>query len=105
MAVSLLESFGKESWPVLRNIAKRKRPDCELFLRLIAECSDTSATDRISALIALTSHPDRNVRYQIIEVLDSFSNEDKKRVLQKLVTDADADVRERAEENLSFLNC
>jgi hypothetical protein len=103
VATSLLEGFGKDAWPTLRNLSKSTYPECDLFVRLIANCPDVPASERAAALIDIAKHPDKDVRNQIPEVLCVFGNEEQGRILQVLMNDADPDIREEAHEYFSLL--
>ncbi len=100
LTASLLEDFGEEAWPVLKELAASKQPECELFVRLIAHCDGVSSTARATALGELATHPDPIVRLAILDNLAGLSAGDRRAVLESLTDDSDDDVREEARQRL-----
>ena len=100
LTASLLEDFGETAWPVLKELAASKRPECELFVGLIAHCDDVSSNERASALGELAAHPDPVVRLTILGDLSDLSVDDTRSVLRSLTDDSDDDVREEARQRL-----
>jgi HEAT repeat protein len=101
VAKSLLEDFGNEAWPTLRSLSRSKHPECDLFVRLIAQCAEVPATERAEALIDIAKHPNKYVRSQVPEFLPLFGKEDQIRILQVLLNDTDPEIKEEAEEYFS----
>jgi len=100
LTASLLEAFGEKAWPVLKELAASKRPECELFVGLIAHCDEVSSTQRANALCELATHPDPVVRLTILGDLSDLSVDDTRSVLRSLTDDPDDDVREEARQRL-----
>lgn len=103
IAVSLLEERGSRAWPALRRLAESNHPECELFVKLIANCVGVSAKDRGDALLKLSRHPDRSVRFQLLENLGSIDPQWQRAVVDSLSNDKDNEVRREASEYLRFL--
>ena len=100
LTASLLEAFGEKAWPVLKELAASKRPECELFVGLIAHCDGVSSTERTSALGELATHTDSVVRLTILDNVSDLSVDDRRSVLESLADDSDDDVREEARQRL-----
>jgi len=100
LTVSLLEDFGSKSWPVLSELAKSERPECELFVGLIAHCDGIPSAKRASALSKLAAHPDAAVRIEILDNLADLTAYDRQCVLETLTDDSDADICEEANQRL-----
>ncbi len=100
LTVSLLEDFGEEAWPVLKELAASKHPECELFVGLIANCDGVSSTQRADALCDLATHAEPVVRLTILDDLSDLSVDDSRSVLESLKDDSDDDVREEARQRL-----
>jgi len=100
LTASLLEAFGEKAWTVLKELAASKRPECELFVGLIAHCDNVSSNERASALGELATHPDPVVRLAILHNLSDLSVDDRRSVLESLTDDSDDDVREEAHQRL-----
>ena len=97
VAKSLLEDFGKEAWPTLRYLSKSNHPECDLFVRLIAQCAEVPAMERATALTNIAKHPNKYVRSQVPEFLPLFGKEDQIRILQVLMNDSDPEIKEEAD--------
>jgi hypothetical protein len=100
LTASLLEDFGKKAWPVLKELATSKRPECELFVGLIARCEGVPSAARAGALRELAAHPDPAVRLAILDNVKDLSLEHRQSVLESLTDDSDDDVREEARQRL-----
>lgn len=103
LTVSLLEDFGEEAWPVLKELAVSRHPECELFVGLIANCNGVSSTQHAGALSELATHPDIVVRLTILDNLSDLSVDDRQCVLETLTNDSDADICEEANQRLLHL--
>lgn len=97
-AVSVLESFGASAWATLETISNSKRPECELFVGLVARCKNIPDELKLQALINLSSNPSNFVRLSVLEHLPrSLKRQaDGISLLEKLVQDPDPEVREEA---------
>lgn len=100
LTVSLLEDFGSKSWPVLSELVESERPECELFVGLIAHCDGIPSARRASALSKLATHPDAAVRIEILDNLADLTACDRQCVLEALTNDSDADICEEANQRL-----
>lgn len=103
IAVSLLQERGSKAWPALRRLAGSNHPECELFVKLIATCTGVSAKDRGDALLKLSRHPDRAVRFQLLENLGSIDIQWQRAIVDSLANDKDNEIRREASEYLRFL--
>ena len=72
MAANLLDLFGTRSWPVLRELAKSGRPECEFFVSTIASFRGVPEEERLSALADLACNPHRGTRRRVLELLEDF---------------------------------
>lgn len=100
---SLLRDLGPGCWPVLMQWIKSGRPECELFVNVVAELPGTSETDRRDALVILAHNPDESTRQRVLESLPALTPGNRLKVLQALGagTGPDDSVRTQAVERLN----
>jgi len=102
-ALSLLERVGKEAWPALRWLVGSERPECELFVGLIANCEQVTVNERLSVIKELSQNPHVEVRSRIIEQLTEFHADAQRSILEILAKDDEPEIREEAEQDLAEL--
>ncbi len=102
-AVALLEEWGAAAWPVLCSLAASPRPECELFVGLIARCRGVPAEERLRVLADLTAHPAVAVRSDILARINDFSPREVQPLLRNLASDSDPDLRAESQERLAVL--
>jgi hypothetical protein len=102
-ALSLLEDIGPMAWPALREIAKSKRDECELFSAIIARCPGVSKAEKIEALRALASNSSRFVRSGLLEKITQLPSDVARPVLEVLSKDEESEIATEARRGLSSL--
>jgi hypothetical protein len=83
-AASLLGRYGERAWPVLRELARSMRPECECFVPVIARMETIAEDDRIRALTDLARNPDPSTRERVLDAIDEFAPEKTTAVLEAL---------------------
>ena len=72
IAASLLEDFGRRSWPTLKKIAEDDSSISELFVESIAFCDGIPIEERMDVLSRFSKNPFVNVRRRVMDVLLDF---------------------------------
>jgi len=70
LAVSLLEKVGNKAWTALCKLVDTQCKECEVFVRLIAECPGISKNDRLLQLLKLFNNPHRVVKLAVLETIE-----------------------------------
>lgn len=102
-ASSLLEEFGNDAWAALRQLARSKTAECELFVRQVVRCPGVPARVRMAALTDLAENPHTSVRSRLLDCLPELPDSERRLLLQKLIDDQDPEIRARAHEDLPTL--
>ena len=95
-AAALLYQFGGRAWPTLREIARLPRPECELFVGVIARCPGVPLDQRAEALDDLARHPEPAVRLAVLGHLSELDPDLARPRLAILAEDDDGEIRGEA---------
>jgi hypothetical protein len=96
LAASLLADVGAPALPVLRVLVRSRRPECEMFVSVIARLRGVSVQSRLAILAQLLDNPSRDVRYRLLGALRAFAPHEVMPLLQTLSYDADTEIATEA---------
>jgi hypothetical protein len=96
MAASLLADIGAPALPALRILVSSGRPDCEMFIPIIARLRGVSVQSRLALLAQVASNTSTDVRYGLLEALRAFAPHEVIPLLRTLSRDEDTDIADEA---------
>jgi hypothetical protein len=96
VAESVLRALRDRAWPALEKVSKRKESDCFLFIGVIADCPGIDASKQREALANLAQHPDREIRFEVLEKVSALPGAFRAEVLNILSRDPDSAIRQEA---------
>lgn len=89
-AASLLESFGREAWPTLRQLAASNIPEAYAFVRAVLRLKGVSISERVAALVDLARNPDHDTRERVVEAWEECRSWSGAEQILKALTLSDA---------------
>jgi hypothetical protein len=96
MAASLLADIGARALPALWALVRSGRPECEMFVPVIAHLRGVSVQSRLALLAQVASNPSTDVRYGLLEALRAFSPHHVIPLLRTLSHDGDTEIADEA---------
>jgi hypothetical protein len=96
IAASLLADIGAPALPSLRVMVRSGRPECEMFIPIIARLCGVSVQSRLELLAQVTSNPSADVRYGLLEALRAFAPHEVMPLLRTLSHDEDTEIADEA---------
>jgi hypothetical protein len=96
IAASLLADIGEPALPALRILVRSDRPECEMFIPIIAHLRGVSVQSRLALLAHAASNPSPDVRYSLLEALRAFSPHEVMPLLRALSRDEGTDIADEA---------
>jgi hypothetical protein len=96
MAASLLADIGTPALPVLRVLVRSGRPECEMFVPIVARLHGVSVQGRLELLAQVASHPSTDARYGLLEALRAFAPQEVMPLLRTLSHDEDTEIANEA---------
>jgi hypothetical protein len=96
MAASLLADIGAPALPALRVLVRSGRPECEMFIPIIARLRGVSVQSRLALLAHAASNASIDVRYGLLEALHVYAPHEAIPLLRTLSRDEDTDIADEA---------
>jgi len=96
VAASLAADIGADALPALRVLARSRRPECEIFVSVIANLRGIRMQDRLEVLAEFASNPGSDVRYSLLESLRALPSDHIIPLLTALSTDEDEEIASEA---------